>query len=167
MFDSEWARCPRDTVSRTGGFDLSEASTDQLRELLVGVQHDVDRLQALHARAVAEFESRDGHRADGCASMAAWLRRKLRLSRSETRLRRRAAAALVQLPEVKAAVESGRIRPAMSTSSPPACIGSGPRSSGTIRACCFRSPKPAIRLSSGSRWIGCATRSTRTPRIAI
>jgi uncharacterized protein DUF222/HNH endonuclease len=106
------ARCLHDTVSRTGGFDLSEASTDQLRELLVGVQHDVDRLQALHARAVAEFESRDGHRADGCASMAAWLRRKLRLSGSETRLRRRAAAALVQLPEVKAAVEFGRIRPA-------------------------------------------------------
>ena len=83
-----------------------------MRDLLVGVQRDVDRLQALHARIVAEFESRDGHRADGCASMAAWLRRKLRLSGSETRARRRAAAALMDLPEVKAAVEAGRIRPA-------------------------------------------------------
>ena len=112
MFDPRWAGHLHDTVSRAGGFDLSEASTGQLRELLVGVQRDVDRLQALHARIVAEFESRDGHRADGCASMAAWLRRKLRLSGSETRTRRRAAAALVDLPEVRAAVEAGRIRPA-------------------------------------------------------
>jgi Domain of unknown function (DUF222) len=102
----------RDTVSRAGGFDLSEASTDQLRELLVGVQREVDRLQSFHARAVAEFESRDAHRSDGCASMSAWLRRKLRLSSAETRARRRAASALVELPEVKTAVETGRIRPA-------------------------------------------------------
>ena len=112
MFDQGWTDYLHDTVSRAGGFDLSEASTGQLRDLLVGVQRDVDRLQALHAQVMAEFESRDGHRADGCASMAAWLRRKLRLSGSETRARRRAAAALVDLPEVKAAVEAGRIRPA-------------------------------------------------------
>ena len=112
MFDQEWARCLHGVVSRAERFDLAEASKDQLRELMVGIQHGVDRLHALQARAVAEFESRDGHRADGCASMAAWLRRELRLSGSETRLRRRAAAALVLLPEVKAAAEAGRIRPA-------------------------------------------------------
>lgn len=92
MFDQGWADHLHDTVGRAGGFDLSEASTGQLRDLLVGVQRGgggVDRLQALHARVVAEFESRDGHRAGGCASMAAWLRRKLRLSGSETRARRR------------------------------------------------------------------------------
>ena len=101
----------RDTVSRAAGFDLSEASTDDLRELLIGIQRDADQLLAMHARVVAEFESRDGHRADGYASMAAWLRRVLRLSGSETRARRRAATALVDLPEVKAAAEAGRIRP--------------------------------------------------------
>src|SRR5262245_17500666 len=111
MFDQGWADSFHDTVSRAAGFDLSEASTDQLRELLIGVQRDVDQLLALHARVVAEFESRDGHRADGYASMAAWLRRVLRRSGSETRARRRAATALVDLPEVKAAVEAGRIRP--------------------------------------------------------
>lgn len=112
MFDQGWASRLRDTVSRAGGLDLSDASTDQVRELLVGVQCEVDRLQSFHARAVAEFEARDGHRSDGCASMAAWLRRKLRLSSAETRARRRAASALVELPKVKAAVENGRIRPA-------------------------------------------------------
>jgi len=112
MFDEGWASRLRDTVSRAGGLDLSDASTDQVRELLVGVQCEVDRLQSFHARAVAEFEARDGHRSDGCASMAAWLRRKLRLSSAETRARRRAASALVELPKVKAAVENGRIRPA-------------------------------------------------------
>ncbi|HKE69243.1 MAG TPA: DUF222 domain-containing protein [Nocardioidaceae bacterium] len=111
MFDHGWADQLRDTVSRAAGFDLSEASTDDLRELLIGIQRDADQLLAMHARVVAEFESRDGHRADGYASMAAWLRRVLRLSGSETRARRRAATALVDLPEVKAAAEAGRIRP--------------------------------------------------------
>jgi uncharacterized protein DUF222/HNH endonuclease len=111
MFDKGWADHLHETVSQAAGFDLSEASTDDLRGLLIGVQRDVDQLLALHARVVAEFESRDGHRADGYASMAAWLRRVLRLSGLETRARRRAAAALVDLPEVKAAVEAGRIRP--------------------------------------------------------
>ena len=112
MFDQEWASRLRDTVSRADRLDLSEASTDEMRELLVGVQRGVDRLLSFHARVVAEFESRDGHRADGCASMSAWLRRKLQLSAAETRARRRAASALAELPKIRAAVETGRIRPA-------------------------------------------------------
>lgn len=112
MFDHGLGKALHDTVTELCAADLAAASTDQLRELLGGVQSEVDRLQGLHARAVAAFGARDGHRADGCGSMAAWLRRHLRMSGAETRQRRRAAAALVELPDVRQAVADGRIRPA-------------------------------------------------------
>ena len=112
MFDQGWASRLHEIVADGCAMDLAAASTDDLRVLLIGVQAEADALQALHARVVAEFEARDGHRADGCASMAAWLRRHLRLSGAETRARRRAGLTLVELPEVRAAVEIGTIRPA-------------------------------------------------------
>jgi len=101
-----------ETVAEGNALDLAAASREQLRELVVGQQAEIDRLQAIHARVVTAFEARDGHRADGCSSMAAWMRRYLRMSGAETRRCRRAAAALVELPSVRAAVEAGRIRPA-------------------------------------------------------
>jgi Domain of unknown function (DUF222)/HNH endonuclease len=112
VFDAGLGKQLTEAVAAMCAADLSEASTDQLRELLVSGQAALDRLQGWQARVVAEFEARDGHRADGCASMAAWLRRKLRMSGAETRQRRRAAAALVELPDVQTAVDESRIRPA-------------------------------------------------------
>jgi Domain of unknown function (DUF222)/HNH endonuclease len=112
MFDSEWATRLHDAVADGCTADLGATTVDEVRRLLVGVQADLDRLQCVQARLVAEFEAREGHRVDGCPSMAAWLRRKLRLSGAETRQRRRAAGALVERPEVKAALDAGRIRPA-------------------------------------------------------
>jgi Domain of unknown function (DUF222)/HNH endonuclease len=112
MFDPGWAARLHDTVADGAGLDLDAASVDELRELLVANQAELDRLQGLQARVVAAFEARDGHRIDGCSSMSAWLRRELRLSGTETRALRRRGVALAELPDVKAAVEAGRVRPA-------------------------------------------------------
>jgi Domain of unknown function (DUF222)/HNH endonuclease len=112
VFDEGLGKRLTGVVAAMGAAELSAASTDQLRELLTSGQAALDRLQGFQARVVAEFEARDGHRADGCGSMAAWLRRHLRMSGAETRARRRAAAALVELPDVRAVLEAGRIRPA-------------------------------------------------------
>ncbi|HYJ70390.1 MAG TPA: DUF222 domain-containing protein [Nocardioidaceae bacterium] len=112
MFDHGWADRLHETVAEGAALDLVAASREQLRELVVGQQAAIDRLQASQSRALAEFEAREGHRPDGCSSMAAWMRRYLQMSGAETQQRRRAAVALIELPSVRAAVEAGRIRPA-------------------------------------------------------
>jgi Domain of unknown function (DUF222)/HNH endonuclease len=112
MFDPGWARRLHDTVAEGCGLDLDAGSVDELRDLLTGTQREMDRLESLRARVVAAFEARAGHRVDGCSSMAGWLRRELRLSGTETRRLRRAGAALTELPDVRAAVEAGHVRPA-------------------------------------------------------
>lgn len=112
MFDPGWAERLHDTLADGAGLDLAGASVDQLRDLLGVVQAGLDRLQGLQAEVVAAFESVDGHRSDGCSSMPAWLRRELRLSGAEARALRRRAVALSELPDLKDAVEEGRVRPA-------------------------------------------------------
>jgi hypothetical protein len=71
----------------------------------------MDALAGVHARAAGAFASTGGHEQDGCAKIGVWLRRELRLSGAEVRQRRRAAEALAQLDQVRAAADAAQIRP--------------------------------------------------------
>ena len=91
--------------------DYAYASPDQLRTVLRTVQTAMDTLAGVHARATGAFEAAAGPGTDGCSTVGVWLQRELRLTRAEVRRRRRAAAALKGLDEVRAAADAGEIRP--------------------------------------------------------
>ncbi len=110
MFDEQVVSQVDAGVAALAELDLSTLSLEQAEHLIRSTQSWVETLQGAHARVVDEFESQGGPQLAGCSTMSAWLRRELRLSPAQTRRRRRAGAALRQLPDVAAALAAGSIR---------------------------------------------------------
>ena len=111
MCDEAMLKELSEAVATVAAADLACASPDELRTVLRVVQTSIDALTATHARASGAFDAMGAHEEDACASVGTWLRRELRLTPAEIRCRRLAEQALTFLDDVRAAADSGEIRP--------------------------------------------------------
>jgi hypothetical protein len=98
-------------AERVHAADLSVASVEVLKTVLVDVLAATDVLRLVHAQALHRFEDAKGHEADGCSSLATWTRNVLRFSTKEIHTAKRTAKALSLLDDVCAAADAGEIRP--------------------------------------------------------
>lgn len=111
MFDASVVKELSEAVATVTAADFACASADELGTALRAVQTSIDALTATHARASGAFDALGAHEQDACASLGTWLRRELRLTPAEIRCRRLADQALGCLDDVRAAADSGEIRP--------------------------------------------------------
>ena len=91
------------------GERIEQRSAGRLGEDLVAIRRQIDRLEAEFSRRLGRFETLGGHRADGAASVVAWLRERCGLSGGGASARVEVARQLAVLPDARDLFAAGAI----------------------------------------------------------
>lgn len=92
--------------------DVSGLDDESLRELVVGLEAESDRLEALRLKVLGEWDARAVWAVDGACNGAGWLAALGRQSRGACAGAVRDARTLRTMPTTAAALEAGRLAPA-------------------------------------------------------
>ena len=99
----------RDAVDALAEEQIEGISDAALEEQLVGVRHQIDRLEAEFCRRLRPFARARGYVASGAATVVSWLRTACRMSAPAAQERVEVARALEECPEIEDAWRSSAI----------------------------------------------------------